>query len=186
MHSATHTKLQKNQDIVTEYDATLNIKLDTYLGYRVIVDDSMPYYAYEEAQSSDDGAIAITTANIAEYQPHCLATLEAGVSYVKAMKKPIYDTYFLGRGALIRQDGTPQGFIGTETDRDSLAAKSVLINRRCMVIHPRGFSFNANAVFPEGTPYATNAMLANPANWTLITNHKKCPLAMLRHKVDAE
>ena len=42
MHSATYTKLQKNQDIVTEYDATLQINIQTYLGYQVVVDDGMP------------------------------------------------------------------------------------------------------------------------------------------------
>lgn len=42
MHSATYTKLQKNQDIETVYDSDLKVKIDTYLGYRVIVDDDMP------------------------------------------------------------------------------------------------------------------------------------------------
>lgn len=43
MHSATYTQLQKQQNIETEYDATLQIKIDYYLGYQVIVDDGMPY-----------------------------------------------------------------------------------------------------------------------------------------------
>nr|DAE53216.1 MAG TPA: major capsid protein [Caudoviricetes sp.] len=43
MHSATYTQLQKQQNIETEYDATLKIKIDYYLGYQVIVDDGMPY-----------------------------------------------------------------------------------------------------------------------------------------------
>lgn len=45
MHSATYTQLQKQQNIETEYDATLQIKIDYYLGYQVIVDDGMPYDA---------------------------------------------------------------------------------------------------------------------------------------------
>ena len=45
MHSATYTQLQKQQNIDTEYDATLKIKIDYYLGYQVIVDDGMPYDA---------------------------------------------------------------------------------------------------------------------------------------------
>ena len=141
MHSAVYTALQKNQDIATEYDATLNIQIQTYLGYRVVVDDGMPV---------EDGK---------------------------------YTTYFLGSGALIRQDGSPAGFVGTETDRDKLAATDYLINRRCMVIHPRGCSWNVNATYPDGIYYPTNAMLATPANWTLATDAKKVPIAALVHKI---
>lgn len=42
MHSATYTALQKQQKIETEYSSDLKVKIDTYLGYRVIVDDAMP------------------------------------------------------------------------------------------------------------------------------------------------
>lgn len=42
MHSATFTRLQKQQKIDSEYDSDLKIKIDFYLGYRVIVDDGMP------------------------------------------------------------------------------------------------------------------------------------------------
>lgn len=95
----------------------------------------------------------------------------------------VYDTYFLGANAFIRQDGTPMGFIGTETDRDKLGAKDYVINRRCMVITPRGLSWNTGATYPEGIYYPTNAMLATPENWTLATDAKKIPIACLRHKI---
>ena len=94
-----------------------------------------------------------------------------------------YTTYFLGAGALIRQDGTPSGFVGTETDRDKLTATDYLINRRCMVIHPKGCSWNVDATYPEGIYYPTNTMLATPANWKLATDHKKVPVAALVHKI---
>nr|DAK29705.1 MAG TPA: major capsid protein [Caudoviricetes sp.] len=42
MHSATFTKLQKQQKIETVYSSDLKVNIDTYLGYRVIVDDSLP------------------------------------------------------------------------------------------------------------------------------------------------
>ena len=42
MHSATYTSLQKKQQINTEYDSDLKVKIDYYLGYQVIVDDGMP------------------------------------------------------------------------------------------------------------------------------------------------
>ena len=95
----------------------------------------------------------------------------------------VYDTYFLGTNAFIRQDGTPAGFIGTETDRDKLGAKDYLINRRCMIITPRGLSWNTGATYPEGIYYPTNTMLATPENWTLATDAKKVPIACLRHKI---
>lgn len=183
MHSATYTYLQKNQQIVTEYDSDLKINIQFYLGYRVVVDDGMPWIGYTVAQSSDSDAIAVTTSNIGAIQPHCATTLTAGTSYVTKDAAATYTTYFLGSGALIRQDGTPAGFVGTETDRDKLAASDYLINRRCMVIHPRGCSWNVNATYPNGLYYPNNAMLATPANWTLTTDAKKVPIAALVHKI---
>lgn len=183
MHSATYTYLQKKQQIVTEYDSDLKINIDFYLGYRVIVDDGMPWIGYTVAQSTDSGAIAVTTSNIGDIQPHCATTLTAGTSYVTKDAAATYTTYFLGSGAIIRQDGTPAGFVGTETDRDKLAATDYLINRRCMVIHPKGCSWNTGASYPNGLYYPTNAMLANPANWTLATDTKKVAMAALVHKI---
>lgn len=184
MHSAVYTALQKNQDIATEYDATLQIQIQTYLGYRVVVDDDMPYIAYTVAANGEaPGAIVVTAANIKEIQAHCKTKLTADTSYVTKDASITYTTYFLGSGALIRQDGTPAGFVGTETDRDKLGAKDYLINRRCMVIHPRGLSWNTGASYPQGIYYPTNAMLATPGNWSLITDHKKVPVAALVHKI---
>ena len=142
MHSAVYTKLQKNQDIVTEYDATLQINLQTYLGYRVVVDDGMP--------------------------------VTGGV----------YDTYFIGAGAFVREYGTPAGLITTEVDRDKLAAENYLINRRAYVMHPNGISWVGGSNLIDSTAkYASNADLAKPENWTLAFDHKKVPIAMLRHKI---
>lgn len=143
MHSAVYTYLQKNQQIATEYDATLQINIQTYLGYQVVVDDGMP---------ANEG---------------------------------VYDTYFLGAGAIARENGMPQGLVGVETDRDKVLANNYLIHRRCMVVHPNGFSWkvatgkytNSKMMFPN------NADLADPTNWTLIADHKNVPIACLRHKI---
>lgn len=137
MHSAVHTTLQKNQDIETVYDSDLKIHFDTYLGYRVLVDDDMP------------------------------------------VSNGVYDTMFIGAGAFARQDGTPAGLVGTETDRDSLASKNILINRRAFVLTPNGVSFIGN---PAGA-YATNAELATPTNWKLVNEVKNVPIVCLRHKI---
>lgn len=139
MHSATYTKLQKNQQINTEYDSDLKVKIDYYLGYQVIVDDGMP--------------------------------VTGGV----------YDTYFVGKGAIIREDGMPAGLVGYETDRDSLSATNYLINRRALVLHPLGVSWNNNAVLAK--KYASNTELAKAENWTLVADHKNVPIVCLRHKL---
>lgn len=137
MHSATYTRLQKNQQITTEVDSDLKVKIDYYLGYQVVVDDNMP------------------------------------------VASGVYDTYFIGKGAIVREDGMPQGLIGTETDRDKLAAANYLINRRALVLHPLGVSY----VGAIAKNYASNAELATAANWKLAVDHKKVPLVCLRHKI---
>ena len=139
MHSATYTRLQKNQQITTEYDSDLKVAIDYYLGYQVIVDDGMP------------------------------------------VNSGVYDTYFIGKGAFAREDGMPQGLVGYETDRDSLASKNILINRRALVLHPLGVSWKSTASLEKN--YASNAELATAANWKLATDHKNVPIVCLRHKI---
>lgn len=183
MHSAVYTYLQKNGMITRNpiFDPSQSaVEMERYLGYRILIDDGMPVYDYVKDNST--GTITIDADNLAQYQARCLDTLVA-TDKVKAAENPIYDTYFLGAGAFIRQDGAPSGFIGTETDRDKIGAKNYLINRRCMVIHPRGLSWNTGATYSDGIYYPTNTMLATPANWSLKTNHKKVPIACLRHKI---
>lgn len=143
MHSATYTQLQKQQKIDTEYDATLQIKINYYLGYQVVIDDGMP---------------------------------AAG---------GVYDTYFLGKGVFARNDGMPAGLIGVETDRNKRKAENILINRRALVMHPLGISWNANATLADGKKYASNADLVKPANWTLKKDHKNIPIVALKHKLEA-
>ena len=141
MHSATYTSLQKKQQITTEFDSDLKVKIDYYLGYQVIVDDGMP------------------------------------------VNSGVYDTYFIGKGAFARNDGMPQGLVGTETDRDKLASANYLINRRALVLHPLGVAFKKNTGFANNKKYAANSDLATAANWELKKNHKNVPIVCLRHKI---
>lgn len=141
MHSATYTQLQKQQQIVTEYDSDLKIKIDYYLGYEVIVDDGMP------------------------------------------VNSGIYDTYFLGKGCFVRNDGMLEGLVGYEIDRNKLKAENYLINRRCLVMHPLGVSFNSGATFTGGKKYASNADLEKAANWTLKEDPKNVAMVCMRHKL---
>lgn len=100
----------------------------------------------------------------------------------------VYDTYFLGKGCFARDDGMLQGLVGYEIDRNKLGAENYLINRRCLIIHPRGISFNPLATFgtqANGKPrkYARNVDLANPENWSLAEDLKNIPMVCLRHKL---
>lgn len=96
----------------------------------------------------------------------------------------VYDTYFVGKNSFVRQDGTPSGFVGTETDRDKLGAKNILIHRWCQIITPRGMSWKSDGTYAnEKNKYPANIDLANPANWELATDHKKVSLACLRHRI---
>ena len=97
----------------------------------------------------------------------------------------VYDTYILGTNAFIRQDGMPQGLVGTETDRDKFEAKNYLINRWCQVIAPRGFGWvpDESTTLNSGKKYPDNTDLGTAANWRLTTHHKHVPIACLRHKI---
>lgn len=145
VHSATYTYLQKKELILRQpwiNPAGETIELETFMGYRVVVDDGMPV-------SGD-----------------------------------VYDTYFMGAGAFIRQEGSPMGFVGTETDRDKIGAKNYLINRWCQIIHPRGLSWVSDGVYTNpANPYPANVDLAKPENWKLVVDHKKVALACMRHKL---
>ncbi len=194
LHSATYTYLQKKEMITRTpvfNPAGDTVEIPTYLGYRITIDDSMPVNTDGTYSKTTDSKV---TAEKTYY------TLESDGSYT-AVESPVdenvseyyeltkagtavYDTYFLGDNAFIRQDGTPQGFIGTETDRDKIGAKNYLINRWCQIIHPRGMSWVSNGVYTNPKHmYPANVDLAKPENWGLTVDHKKVPIACLRHKL---
>lgn len=143
MHSATYTQLQKQQNIETEYDATLQIKINYYLGYEVVVDDNMPY----------------------------------------DLEQNTYMTYFLGKGVFSRNDGMPAHLIGTETDRKKTKSQNILINRRALVLHPLGVSWNPSATLSGTKKYASNTDLATPENWILSKDPKNIAIVGLKHKL---
>lgn len=96
----------------------------------------------------------------------------------------VYDTYFLGKGCFIRQEGTPQGLVTAETDRDKLNGTDYLISRWAQIIHPRGLAWKSDGVYEnEESPYPANVDLEKPENWELVVDHKKVGIACLRHKL---
>ena len=96
----------------------------------------------------------------------------------------VYDTYILGKGCFINQEGTPAGLVTTEKDRDSLGSKNYLINRWCEIIHPRGLSWKSDGVYTNPKHfYPDNVDLEKAENWELAVDHKKVGIAALRHKL---
>jgi len=86
-----------------------------------------------------------------------------------------YTSYCFGRGAFGHGEGVVQDNRAIELDRDSLAGHDILIQRRHMIVHPRGVAFT-------GTPAAasvTKTELELGTNWTKKWATKNIPIVKL-------
>lgn len=95
----------------------------------------------------------------------------------------VYTTYLFGNGAVALGNGNPVGFVPTETDRAKRKGSGVdyLINRKTMILHPRGIQFtNANAAKTEGP---SRAELGDPKNWNPVYEHKQIRIVAFKHKL---
>ncbi len=98
-------------------------------------------------------------------------------------EKGVYTTYLFGAGAIALGNGSPVGFVPTETDRAKRKGSSVdyLINRRTNILHPRGVMFtNASVAKTEGP---SRLELANPANWKPVYEPKQIRIVAFKHKL---
>lgn len=146
MHSATFTELQKQNVIQFIPAAESKIAIPTYLGYRVIYDDSCP------------------------------VNYEASSSTIKS-----YNTFLLAKGAIQRGSGVPAKFVATETDRDSLGSKDVLVNRQAKVLHPKGMSWIGVSSIEAETP--SDEELANGEYWERVAESKKVGIVKMIHSL---
>ena len=95
----------------------------------------------------------------------------------------VYTTYLFGQGAIALGNGSPVGFVATETDRDKQKGSGVdyLINRKTYILHPRGISFtNANVEKTEGP---SRLELADPTNWKPVYEPKQIRVVAFKHKI---
>lgn len=95
----------------------------------------------------------------------------------------VYTTYLFGSGAVALGNGSPVGFVPTETDRAKRKGSGVdyLINRKTMILHPRGVMFtNANVDKTEGP---SRAELADPSNWKPVYEPKQIRIVAFKHKL---
>ena len=95
----------------------------------------------------------------------------------------VYTTYLFGRGAIAYGEGSPVGFVRTETRRDPDvgAGVNMLYNRRCFIMHPRGVAWQ-NAV-RENVESPSPEELANPENWKRVYEPKQIRMVAFKHKL---
>lgn len=99
------------------------------------------------------------------------------------MENGVYTTYLFGQGAIALGNGSPVGFVPTETDRDRQKGSGVdyLINRKTYIMHPRGISFtNTNVAKTEGP---SRQELADAANWKPVYEPKQIRIVAFKHKI---
>lgn len=92
----------------------------------------------------------------------------------------IYTTYIFGSGAIALGNGSPVGFIATETDRDSLAGEDILVNRKTMILHPRGVAFQSASVVGSSP---SNTELETATNWNRVYENKAIRIVKFIHKI---
>lgn len=95
----------------------------------------------------------------------------------------VYTSYLFGQGAIALGNGSPVGFVATETDRDKKKGSGVdyLINRRTNILHPRGVQFT-NAVVAK-TEGPSRLELADPKNWLPVYEAKQIRIVAFKHKL---
>lgn len=94
-----------------------------------------------------------------------------------------YSTYLFGNGAIALGNGSPVGFLPTETDRKKLAGSGTeyLVNRKTMILHPRGIKFTgANVAHTEGP---SRAELSDAQNWSPVYEQKALRIVEFKHKI---
>lgn len=93
-----------------------------------------------------------------------------------------YTTFLFGPGAIALGNGSPVGFVPTEAARDSLAGEDFLINRKTLILHPRGVRWTPQAGVPAGVS-PSNAELAGVLNWTRVYENKAIRMVAFIHKL---
>ena len=99
------------------------------------------------------------------------------------VEKGVYTTYLFGNGAVALGNGSPVGFVPTETDRAKRKGSGVdyLINRRTNILHPRGIAFTSTNVAKTEGP--SRAELKDPVNWKPVYEAKQIRIVAFKHKL---
>lgn len=95
----------------------------------------------------------------------------------------VYTTYLFGQGAVAFGNGSPVGWVATETDRDKKKGSGVdyLINRKCFIMHPRGIKWTDQKRANVETP--TKEELMDAINYERVYEPKQIRIVAFRHKI---
>ena len=95
----------------------------------------------------------------------------------------VYTTYLFGPGAIAYGNGSPVGFVPTETDRDKRYGSGIdyLINRKTFILHPRGIKWTDASITNAESP--TRTELATATNWSRVYEDKAIRMVALKHKI---
>ena len=95
----------------------------------------------------------------------------------------VYTTYLFGNGAIAYGNGSPEGFVPTELDREKRKGSGVdyLINRKTFILHPRGIKFTGAVRANQET--VSRAELANAQNWQRVYEPKAIRMVCFKHKL---
>lgn len=94
-----------------------------------------------------------------------------------------YTTFLFGQGALAFGNGNPVGFVPTEIDRDKKMGSGIdyLINRKTIIMHPRGIKWTDTVRVNTETPLESE--LANAKNWLPVYEAKQIRIVAFKHKI---
>jgi len=92
----------------------------------------------------------------------------------------VYTTYLFGPGALGYAEGTPA--VPTATFRQELEGNNVLVNRRYIVIHPRGVAWQSPTIAGESP---TNAEMEESDAWERVYENKNVRVVKFVHRIAA-
>lgn len=109
--------------------------------------------------------------------------IDDGCPYEGSGANMIFTSYLFGAGAIALGNGSPVGFVPTETDRDKQKGSGVdyLINRKTNILHPRGVKFtNINVELTEGP---SRLELADAENWDPVYESKQIRIVAFKHKI---
>ncbi len=109
--------------------------------------------------------------------------VDDGCPYTGSGANMIFSTYLFGNGAVALGNGSPVGFVATETDRAKRKGSGVdyLINRKTYILHPRGISWTSASVAKSEGP--SRAEVAAAANWKPVYEPKQIRIVEFKHKI---
>ena len=98
-------------------------------------------------------------------------------------KNGVYTTYLFGNGAIAYGEGTPEGHVPTEVDRDKQTGGGIdyLINRKAFILHPRGIAYTGAVREHVETPLRTELAMAE--NWNPVYEPKQLRIVAIKHKI---